>query len=246
MRRLLLILPLTLTFGCASTEPFEQQIRELTWRLDAAEQAAEQAVVDKRLAERELGIANQQLQIKDERLELSYDALRETRKTFESELQTRLNEMASTEPGSSGPLVISQYGGIVLESEIFFAAGQHALTPAGKKALKGLADLLMKPEYADKVVEVVGHTDTDPIRKAKDRYRDNYDLGGMRANSVRIHLESLGIPAGHTYLSSWGPTRPLQTGNKARNRRVEIVLHDPSEATPVEASPTLPASAKKD
>ncbi|MEZ6189111.1 MAG: OmpA family protein [Planctomycetota bacterium] len=245
MRRLLLVLPLTLTFGCASTEPFEQQIRELTWRLDAAEQAAEQAVVDKRLAERELSIANQQLEVKQERLELSYDALRETRKTFEEELQGRLNEMASTEPGNTGPLVISQYGGIVLESEIFFAAGQHALTPAGKKALKGLAELLSRPEYATKVVEVVGHTDSDPIRKAKNRYRDNYDLGAMRANSVRVELEGLGIPSNQTYLSSWGPTRPLQAGVKAKNRRVEIVLHDP-DAAQTATSPTLPASAKKD
>lgn len=244
MRRLLLVLPLFLTFGCASTEPFEQHIDELTWRLDAAEQAAEQAVVDKRLAERELAIAQQQLQVKQERLELSYDALRETRKTFEEQLQGRLNEMATTE-GSSSPLVISKYGGIVLESEIFFAAGQHTLKPAGKKALASLAQLLQKPEYADKVVEVVGHTDTDKIQKAKKRYRDNYDLGGMRANSVRRHLESLGIPASQTYIASWGPTRPLEDGNKARNRRVEIVLHDPQSTPASTTSPTLPASAKK-
>ena len=56
MRKLIagiMVMLMLVVTGCASTEPFEEQIRVLTWKLDAAEEAAELAAVDLKLAERE-------------------------------------------------------------------------------------------------------------------------------------------------------------------------------------------------
>ena len=68
---------LTAATGCASVGPLESRVRQLSWKLDSAEQVAEQSVVDKRLAQRETKLARRQARVLRERLALAYDALRE-------------------------------------------------------------------------------------------------------------------------------------------------------------------------
>ena len=221
--------------GCSSTEPLEERIREMTWRLDASEQAAEQATIDKSLAEREVDLSKKQGQVYQERLALAYDALREARAQLDEGLQDRITQLSESDGGQK--FAISQYGGVVLESGIFFRPGSHELTPAGQSALRPLVSTLLKSEYEGYEVELAGHTDSDPIRRSKGKYVDNWDLGAMRANSVRRFLSENGVPAEKTTISSWGPARPLAPGDKAKNRRVEIVLHPKADAE------SLPASA---
>ncbi|MGE0707068.1 MAG: OmpA family protein [Planctomycetota bacterium] len=223
--------------GCSSAEPLEERIRELNWQLDASEQAAEQSSVDKRLAQRELELARNNGKVLQEKLALAYDALREARTRLDESLKDRLTQLSEAQPGKK--LEISQYGGVVLESGILFKPGQHELTGPGKQAIEPLVQKLKEKEYDDYEIELAGHTDSDPIRRTKSRYRDNWDLGAMRANSVRLYLIEQGIATERLQLSSWGHHHPIEPGNKARNRRVEIMLHKQGK----EAS--LPASAPK-
>jgi len=242
------LLPVLFTSGCASTEPFEEQIRELTWRNNAAEQAAEQATVDKRLAEREVEIARADNKILQEKLALAFDALREARARMDETLHDRVTELSTSQAG--GPaLQISQYGGVVLESGILFGSGRHELTNAGKQALQPLVTTLLKPEYAGYELELAGHTDSDPIKRSASKYRDNHDLAALRANSVRLFLIEQGVSAERIYLSSWGPHHPISTGSKAPNRRVELVLHPVDSGEPAQDTgdeTALPASAQRD
>jgi len=225
-----------LTAGCASTEPLEAHIQELEWKLDSAEQAAEQSTVDKRLAEREVEQTKKDAQMLKERLALAYDALREARTKLDEGLKDRITELSESGPGQA--LSISQYGGVVLESGILFAPGRHELTKGGEAALQPLVDTLLKSEYDVYEIELAGHTDSDPIVHSKQRYRDNWDLAGMRSNSVRGFLVKAGITANRIYLSSWGPSKPLVSDQKAQNRRVEIVLHKQTDALPASAGRT--------
>jgi chemotaxis protein MotB len=246
----LFLLPLLFASGCASTEPFEEQIRELTWRLNASEQAAEQATVDKRLAEREVAIARGDNKVLNEKLALAFDALREARARVDETLHDRVTELS--ESGQSGEaLQISQYGGVVLESGILFGSGRHQLTKSGKQALEPLVATLLKPDYAEYEIELAGHSDSDPIRRSASKYRDNHDLAALRANSVRRFLIERGLPSDRVYLSSWGPTHPISATEKAPNRRVELVLHPIGDEQPNGGSEdvsdaSLPASASRD
>ena len=237
----LAVLPLALCAGCTSVEPYEKQIQELSFRCNAAEQAAEQATVDKRLAEREVQIQTKQVRVLQEKLALSYDALREARAQADEKLHDRLTELSQSTDGGQA-LQISQYGGIVLDSGIFFSSGQHELTAAGKRALESMVATLLKEEYANYDVEVTGHTDSDPIKSSAGRYRDNHDLASLRANSVRRFLVERGLGEPRLYLSAWGPFRPLSPTDKAKNRRVEIVLHKRDG----ESAPALPASSPRE
>ena len=85
----------------------------------------------------------------------------------------------------------------------------------------------MKSKYAGRLIDVVGHTDSDPIKKSK--WKDNWELSAQRALAVTRYLVDKGIPAGSVRASGCGSARPVASNassrGKARNRRVEIVVH---------------------
>jgi chemotaxis protein MotB len=238
-RHLIASLSLALLFaaGCTNTEMYEDQIQTLTFRGDAAEQHAEQAVLDKQRSEHELELAQRQVRVLNEKLALAYDALREARSRPDEAQHDRMTELARSN-GGGGAFEISRWGGIALESGIFFSSGRHELTPAGQQALGPLIEKLKTDEYKDYDIELAGHTDADPITRSADRYRDNHDLAALRANSVRRFLIERGVPAERVHLTAWGPNRPFGQ-DKPKDRRVEILLH---KRTPDEA---LPASAPR-
>ena len=242
---LLLATPLlALAAGCSSTKPYEDRIRELTWKLDAAELAAEQATVDARLSERERGLALQKAKALQEQLALSYDALRDARAQLDSTLHDRLTELSNGGNTGAGQLEISQYGGIVLDGGVFFASGSHTLTKAGEAALAGMIAILRRPDYAEYEIELAGHSDADKVTRTAGKYRDNFDLAALRANSVRRHLIEQGVDEARLYLSSWGPNHPISGADKAKTRRVEILLHKRDGETTVPASSPREASAE--
>jgi chemotaxis protein MotB len=78
-------------------------------------------------------------------------------------------------------------------------------------------------------VRVDGHTDSDPVKKAKAAgIKDNMHLSTMRAMAVKDFLVSKGVPADRVFVAGFGEYWPLNTGNtpkdKQRNRRVEVYL----------------------
>ncbi len=240
MKRKLLFaaLPLVFAAGCSNAEMYEARIRDDEWRIDAAQKQAEQAEIDKKLAQKEVELARNKNSVLSERLALAYDALREARTKLDEGLADRMTELSeSSTTGQS--YQISQYGGIVLESGIFFASGSHQLSSKGEEALKAIVGTLGKSDYADYEIELAGHTDSDVVTRSANKYRDNHDLAAMRANSVRRFLVENGVPTDRVYTAAWGPNHPLGGGDKAKDRRVEILLHKKGEPTT-----TLPASAK--
>ncbi len=105
-----------------------------------------------------------------------------------------------------------------------FPSGDATLNQAFVPILKTIHDVLIG---TDGLIAVAGHTDNIPINTS--RYRSNWELSTSRATSV-VH-ELLGyneIPAERFVLEGYADTRPLlpndNAGNRAQNRRVEIVV----------------------
>ena len=126
---------------------------------------------------------------------------------------------------------------IRLSSDITFAAGQATLTKKGQDVLRRVAPQLTS-QFAPYQIRVEGHTDSDPIRKSK--WTDNRELGGARANAVVRFLESdMGITPGRIEATSKGEHEPLvpntSDANKAKNRRVAIVVVMPRKTIEAEA-----------
>lgn len=116
----------------------------------------------------------------------------------------------------------SQTGGRItasVESDLLFDSGKTTLKAAAKKSLDQVASVL-NASYAGDRIEVIGYTDSDPIKKSG--YKSNFHLGFDRAYAVREYLVSKGVAADRIALCSYGPQLPKAT--KAQSRRVEITV----------------------
>lgn len=110
---------------------------------------------------------------------------------------------------------------VTLESDILFDSGKANLKSTYKSKLNRIAQIIQR-EHANKQVSVVGHTDTDPIKKSK--WKDNWQLSTERALAVVRHMVSQGIPSKNLAAVGRGEYHPVGS-SKAQNRRVEIVVH---------------------
>ncbi|MBL0926322.1 MAG: OmpA family protein [Phycisphaerales bacterium] len=116
--------------------------------------------------------------------------------------------------GSSQQEVTIEVGGDVL-----FASGQTTVKPEARKTLDGIARQL-NGQYGGRQIRVVGHTDSDPIRKSK--WGSNEALSLARANAVVEYLASKGVSRSRMTADGRGAQQPKAT--KAASRRVEIVV----------------------
>jgi len=110
---------------------------------------------------------------------------------------------------------------VTLGSDVLFDSGKVVLKTDSKAKLDRIAGIV-RGQYAGKDIWVVGHTDSDPIRKSK--WSDNLELSSQRAMAVTRYLIQQGIPAKQLVAAGRGEHHALGS-DKAKNRRVEIVVY---------------------
>ncbi len=134
------------------------------------------------------------------------------------------NGGGSSHRGSrGGRQIIGEVAGDVL-----FGPGQATLTSTKSAELDRIVATL-KSAHRGARVQVIGHSDGDPINKSKNKWKDNYELSNARAQAVKQYLVSHGIAAAEVETQGVGFDRPLVSpekskADKARNRRVEIAI----------------------
>lgn len=118
-------------------------------------------------------------------------------------------------------------GVLRFKSDFTFASGSDEVNPAAKSTLRQLSAIL-NGAAAGYDVKVLGHTDSQPIRRVAQRHPTNMHLSAHRAISVRTELVSAGVAAERFEVAGRGEFDPLVSnnanGNTPRNRRVEIYL----------------------
>jgi chemotaxis protein MotB len=114
-----------------------------------------------------------------------------------------------------------------IESEVLFKSGTATLSAQAKASLNK-AVAVIKDRFPNHDIRVVGHTDDQKITRSKNTWNDNWDLSAGRAREVLLYLESRGIASKQLGLAGYGDQRPVvpntSADNKAKNRRVEIVV----------------------
>jgi len=115
---------------------------------------------------------------------------------------------------------------VTLPNAILFSSGKAALKKTTSVELDHIRSVL-DSNYSGKQIDVVGHTDSDPIKKSK--WKDNWELSAQRALSVVRYLIQRGIAPDRIRAVGRGDSQPIASNStasgKARNRRVEIVVH---------------------
>ncbi len=115
---------------------------------------------------------------------------------------------------------------VTLPNEILFDSGKADLKKATSAELDHIQSVLQS-KYSGKQIDVVGHTDTDPIKKSK--WNDNWELSSQRALTVTRYLIKRGVSDEQIRAVGCGEARPIASNatasGKSRNRRVEIVVY---------------------
>ena len=161
------------------------------------------------------------------------DRISQDQQTIE-ELQRQIEENSKTPAEASGfgegyDVAFDPAAGTVtvtLPNEILFDSGKAELKKATSTELDHIRSVL-RQQYAGKQIDVVGHTDTDPIQKSK--WKDNWELSAQRSLTVTRYLIDRGIPEDQIRAVGRGASQPVAPNDsatgKAKNRRVEIVVH---------------------
>lgn len=151
--------------------------------------------------------------------------------------QRQLEEMKKSPSKSDatgfkvGEVSIDEQAGtitVTLPNTILFASGSAALKGATSKELDHIYSVI-RERYSGRKIDIVGHTDTDPINKTKDKWQDNWDLSAARALTVLRYMIGRGMSPANIRAVACGESRPVASNStaagKAKNRRVEIVVH---------------------
>jgi chemotaxis protein MotB len=111
---------------------------------------------------------------------------------------------------------------VSMEAKLLFASGKTDVNPEGKKALIDLAKVLETTEDIDIVVE--GHTDSDAMNSSS-HPKDNWELSVLRATSVvKIMLGNSSMEPLNVMAAGRSEFHPVDPSNKAKNRRIEIII----------------------
>ena len=167
-------------------------------------------------------IARQQRRIDE--LEAENAKLRENPYKRETDLLDRLK-------GISGVQVRDGEIVVLMTADILFDPGKAVIKNSAKKVLRQLGGALEHDLFRGRPIRIEGHTDSDPVKRAKKKYNDNWELGSARAQAVLNYLTKYGglNPAERTiYTASFAKYKPVASNNsksgKAQNRRVEVVV----------------------
>ncbi|MDP4666357.1 MAG: OmpA family protein, partial [Flavobacteriaceae bacterium] len=122
-------------------------------------------------------------------------------------------------------LTIEQKNGKVyvsLEAKLLFPSGSTVIDAEGKRALIDLANAIEGQSDMEIIVE--GHTDTDALRSTSIP-RDNWELSVLRATAVvKIMTENSKVSPLILSASGRSEYHPVDPEDKARNRRIEIII----------------------
>jgi len=105
--------------------------------------------------------------------------------------------------------------------DALFDSGKATLKSTAKSSLDKCAAALKK-QYAGKPIHVQGHSDSDPIKHST--WKSNQELSEARAKAVRDYLVSKGVATSQVTSEGFGDTKPKSPTDKAKNRRVEVVV----------------------
>ncbi len=125
---------------------------------------------------------------------------------------------------SKGLTVVEKNGKIYvsLEAKLLFPSGSTNVDPEGQKALVELAKVLETEKELEIIVE--GHTDTDPLRSSV-HPKNNWELSVLRATSViEIMLAKSNMDPKQLMAAGRSEFIPVDPNNKAKNRRIEIII----------------------
>jgi flagellar motor protein MotB len=147
----------------------------------------------------------------------------------------------STEAAMGGFKINGDTGGIVLEHDVMFETGKHALKESGKKVLGDLIHKLNSSEFSRYCIRIDGHTDDQPVVKSVKENHDNWELGFKRAKAVLDFMVSKGVSQERCFLASFNCFRPIAAVSMKMPSKKTTVKKGEKDKQKHEKHPTIHA-----
>ena len=151
------------------------------------------------------------------------ESLLEAREKAAEVLRKRLQSALLGFEGNG--LTVEQRDGKVyvsLEAQLLFASGSAIVDDGGREILKKLGDVIVTQSDLEIIIE--GHTDTDKLSSTTIP-RNNWELSVLRSTAVLdIIMSQPGVDPSVLTASGRGEYHPVDPEDKAKNRRIEVIL----------------------
>lgn len=162
--------------------------------------------------------------------DIATEEVEESEEDFFNRIESELKEFVNSNKLESSVSVYQENEGVLIRflDSVLFDKGQAVLRDDALRILLNMAALLHKYE---RMIKVEGHTDNDPIKTPQ--YPSNWELSTARAvNVVKFFIEGVPVqwrmPPHLLQAAGYGEYHPLVENssehNKAKNRRIEIVI----------------------
>lgn len=186
-------------------------------RLDLMNKEDSVNALARRVNEKESALAEREAALTELRAELaSKDAAMRALKDRVSTALTGFEGKGLTVEQRNGRIYVS------MDNKLLFPSGSYAVDAKGRELITKLAKAI--ENEADLNVLVEGHTDTDKVQPGG-TLKDNWDLSVLRATSVvRLIQETSRMDPVRVTAAGRGEYVPVDPADKARNRRIEIIL----------------------
>ncbi len=224
----LLVISASLVFftSCVSKKKYEEEVTRA---------AAEKAALEGQIAESQA--ANEKLQGEFDELERNLNMSKEEITKLSGEIKTQNGKIqglqdAITEVFSTynpDDITIEERSGklyISMANKILFDAGRATLTKESEGLIDSLASVFN--DNPDLDIHIEGHTDSDPVKIHRAKFKDNWQLSSARALTVVRMLEEGGVNGSRLTASGKGDTQPIASNDtdegKETNRRTEFVI----------------------
>ena len=148
-------------------------------------------------------------------------ALAEQKKQVEAILRGLKESGTTGAELPAGVTTVQTSDGLIVrvEGSVLFASGSVKLSKIGQSTLKQLSGAIGNHNGG---IRIAGHTDTDKISRSS--WKTNMRLSVQRGLAVLEFLTKSGVSEERMSVAGYGPYAPVDPGDKAKNRRVEIVL----------------------
>ena len=209
-----------------SLEENKKLLRDLE-RAKEALQVKEDSLykLEKSVKEKQLALSKAQKDLFEREIKIKeLDSLLQAQRSASELLKAKL-EAALLNYKNKGITVREENGKVYvsMEAQLLFPSGKTEINADGKSAIIQLAKIIQDEKDLNIIVE--GHTDTDKISSGGSIPRDNWELSVLRSTEV-IKLITANSSIDPSQLSASGRSEyhPLDVNDKARNRRIEIIL----------------------
>ncbi|MEW6250047.1 MAG: OmpA family protein [Planctomycetota bacterium] len=184
------------------------------------------------------------------------DAALQRARDLAAQLNALRQQLAAQPPTDGRWRTSGPFTWVELGTDVLFDSGKATLRPAARAELQSVVGEINSRPGGPWDVLVLGHTDTDPIRRSG--WKDNLELSVQRGATVFRELQNLGLQPLRMMAAGQGEYNPVTENTtrdgKQKNRRVDIILMPHREVRagetpegavtpPVEPLPPAPADS---